>query len=120
MSLNVNFVPLSFITSDVEILKQIKNSVLISHLLEQCGETTLNCYLDSTQYGFTASASNSGTHKFLRITDINSGQVDWENVPYCNCENDAKYLLKENDILIARTGGTTGKSFCVTHPKIGP
>jgi len=114
MNLNVNFIPLSFITDKEEILKQIKNSVLFSHLLGKYEETTLNYYLDSTQYGFTTSASQSGTHKLLRITDINSGQVNWSNVPYCNCENDDKYLLKDNDILIARTGGTTGKSFCVS------
>ena len=39
----------------------------------------------------------------------------WDNVPYCQIEeNDIDtYLLKVNDILFARTGGTVGKSFLV-------
>lgn len=39
----------------------------------------------------------------------------WETVPYCNiAESDiSTYLLKTNDILFARTGGTVGKSFLV-------
>lgn len=39
----------------------------------------------------------------------------WETVPYCDIkegEIDA-YLLKPNDILFARTGGTVGKSYLV-------
>ncbi|MDQ8010216.1 restriction endonuclease subunit S [Phocaeicola sp. GP0067] len=51
----------------------------------------------------------------VRISDIHDNVVQWENVPFCNieaCDIDA-YLLKENDILFARTGGTVGKSFLV-------
>jgi type I restriction enzyme S subunit len=35
-------------------------------------------------YGYTASAAikNVGP-KFLRITDITSGRINWETVPYC-------------------------------------
>lgn len=113
MSLEIKFVPLSFITEDEEILNQIKNTVLFSHLLQLHEETTLSHYLESTQYGYTASASETGTHQLVRITDINSGKVNWDTVPYCNCDSEDKYLLKSNDILVARTGGTTGKSFIV-------
>jgi len=116
MSLDIKFIPLTFLNSKEEILKQIKNSVLFSFLLSHYEETTLDYYLDSTQYGYTASALEKGDHKLVRITDINNGCVDWEQVPFCNCDSEEKYLLKENDILVARTGGTTGKSFLVSNP----
>ena len=70
-------------------------------------------------YGYTAKASsNSSGPKFLRITDIQDGLVNWDNVPYCPIEeNDyAKHKLLEGDIVFARTGATTGKSFLVTDP----
>ncbi|HUX54046.1 MAG TPA: restriction endonuclease subunit S [Williamwhitmania sp.] len=113
MSISIKYVPLSFINTDDEVLKQIKNSVLFSYLLSKHEETTLEHYLESTQYGYTASAQKSGSHRLVRITDIRNGGVDWENVPYCDCDREDNYLLKQNDILIARTGGTTGKSFIV-------
>lgn len=42
--------------------------------------------------------------------------MNWEQVPFCDCSDDEKYLLKDHDILVARTGGTTGKSFIVENP----
>lgn len=68
------------------------------------------------QYGYTASADASITDiRMLRITDIQDNRVDWLSVPGCQIESEeaAKYLLSPNDILIARTGGTIGKSFIV-------
>ena len=68
------------------------------------------------QYGYTASADPSATEiRMLRITDIQNNRVDWPSVPGCQIESDEaeKYLLSPNDILIARTGGTIGKSFIV-------
>lgn len=69
---------------------------------------------DKPQYGYTASAMTEevGPH-LLRITDIQDGLVNWETVPYCDCPKPGKYLLQENDILFARTGATTGKSFLI-------
>jgi type I restriction enzyme, S subunit len=67
-------------------------------------------------YGYTASAIHGGTGvRLLRITDIQDGQVSWDNVPGCQISDKdvSKYELHENDILIARTGGTIGKSFLV-------
>ena len=53
----------------------------------------------------------------VRISDIQNGNVQWESVPYCNIPESeiANYLLSENDILFARTGGTVGKSFIVSE-----
>lgn len=47
----------------------------------------------------------------LRITDIQNNRVEWASVPRCECDEPAKYLLRVGDIVIARTGATTGKSF---------
>jgi type I restriction enzyme, S subunit len=114
--ISLKFIPLTFITSNDEIIRQIKNTVVFSHLFETCQETTFNNYIETTQYGFTASALENGSHKMLRITDIHHSKVNWESVPFCDCPDDEKYLLKDNDILVARTGGTTGKSFFVENP----
>jgi type I restriction enzyme S subunit len=71
-------------------------------------------FCEKPQYGYTESATRQPIGpRFLRITDIQNGQVNWESVPFCNCPDPEKYLLKENDILFARTGGTTGKSYLV-------
>jgi len=70
-------------------------------------------------YGYTESASveNVGP-KFLRITDIQKNRVDWQSVPYCPIAPDdySKYKLADGDIVFARTGATTGKSYLVTDP----
>ena len=67
-------------------------------------------------YGYTASASKSRKEvRLLRITDIQNDHVDWNSVP--GCEIDAvgfqKFALECGDLLIARTGGTIGKTFLV-------
>ena len=56
--------------------------------------------------------------KFLRITDIQDDGVNWDSVPFCKI-NDTdleKYKLIGGDIVFARTGATTGKSYFVTCP----
>ncbi len=62
-------------------------------------------------YGYTASAASENVGpKFLRITDITSGRINWETVPYCkiSVRDLKKYQLGVGDIVIARTGATTG------------
>ena len=70
---------------------------------------------ESIQYGFNAPAKEKGRIRMVRISDIQDGNVLWDTVPFCDiAENDIEtYLLGENDILFARTGGTVGKSFLV-------
>ena len=68
------------------------------------------------QYGYTASADHNSTDvRMLRITDIQNNRVNWPSVPGCQitAAEAEKYLLIPNDILIARTGGTIGKSFII-------
>ena len=74
------------------------------------------------QYGHTASAdpSKQDGPRFLRITDIQDGRVRWSAVPGCAVsEAEAqKYRLREGDIVFARTGATTGKSYLIEdHPE---
>ncbi|MBP9039196.1 MAG: restriction endonuclease subunit S, partial [Paludibacteraceae bacterium] len=62
-------------------------------------------------YGYTESASSEMVGpKFLRITDIQHDFINWNNVPYCPIteSNHNKYKLEVGDIVIARTGASTG------------
>lgn len=68
------------------------------------------------QYGYTDSASKSGNVRFLRITDITEDGVNWNTVPFCKCPEPEKYLLHDGDIVFARIGATTGKSFLLKDP----
>jgi type I restriction enzyme S subunit len=75
--------------------------------------------VSAINYGYTESASSEPVGpRFLRITDIQDDQVDWDNVPYCKIEKAdlPKYRLASGDIVFARTGATTGKSFLVNEP----
>jgi len=70
-------------------------------------------------YGYTASADfEISEPRFLRITDIQLGNVDWKRVPGCriSSEDEKRKTLLHGDIVFARTGGTTGKSFLISHP----
>ncbi|MCL4268635.1 MAG: restriction endonuclease subunit S [Anaerolineales bacterium] len=81
--------------------------------------TTVEELSKNIQYGYTESAKDESVGpKFLRITDIQNGKVDWATVPYCECSDEEvnKYLLESGDIVFARTGATTGKSFLITNP----
>jgi type I restriction enzyme, S subunit len=69
---------------------------------------------ESIQYGYTESSSKEIVGpKFLRITDIQENKVVWNEVPYCKIDKETqkKYLLKDGDLVFARTGATVGKSF---------
>jgi len=77
-------------------------------------EARVGDFCEVPQYGYTESATTEPIGpRFLRITDIQNGRVNWDTVPYCSCPNPHSYLLKESDILFARTGATTGKSFLI-------
>lgn len=76
---------------------------------------------ESVSYGYTASASRDEVGpKFLRITDIVPDTIDWLDVPFCEIPEDkaARYSLRLGDIVVARTGATTGyaKRLNKLHP----
>jgi type I restriction enzyme, S subunit len=72
---------------------------------------SLSNLADDVSYGFTASADQQiEGPKFVRITDIVDGPIDWEHVPRCaiSAEEQVRFLLSPGDIVVARTGATTG------------
>ncbi len=86
----------------------------VFQLKENWAVAKIGDFCDNPQYGYTESAKSEPVGpKFLRITDIQDGKVNWNSVPYCECPEPGKYLLKPNDIVFARTGATTGKSFLI-------
>ena len=68
-------------------------------------------------YGYTASAQEVGDVRLLRITDIHENNVNWDSVPYCVISEDklSNYILRNRDIVMARTGGTIGKSYIINN-----
>ncbi|WP_284149215.1 restriction endonuclease subunit S [Leptospira interrogans] len=63
-------------------------------------------------YGYAAKAQDSGSARFIRITDIDtSGKLIATNAKFVDISEDNKrYILKKNDLLMARTGATYGKT----------
>ncbi len=66
-------------------------------------------------YGYTDKAKDTGTARFIRITDIgDNGYLNADGAKYIDyCNECKKYLLHTGDILVARTGATFGKTLYV-------
>ena len=64
------------------------------------------------QYGYTATAQDSGDTRYIRITDIGKdGYIDNGNKAWLNYDNKMEdYKLYPKDILVARTGASYGKT----------
>lgn len=80
--------------------------------------TSLADVSEAVDYGFTASAdAEADGPRFLRITDIVGEAVDWSSVPRCAISegNVARYGLTHGDIVIARTGASSGTSHWFRH-----
>ena len=116
-----------------ELVPQLGNEPQVKQLSETLEDVTfaipekwkwakLSEVATKIQYGYTASASDLGSARLLRITDIQDGQVEWNSTPYCppTASEIKKFELKTGDILIARTGGTIGKSFLVQNTPSEP
>ncbi|WP_333493218.1 restriction endonuclease subunit S, partial [Lactococcus lactis] len=79
-------------------------------------ERKLGDLATSFEYGLNASAKSfDGTHKYIRITDIddssrkfNSQSLTSPDIDLSSADN---YKLKNGDILFARTGASVGKSY---------
>ncbi len=69
------------------------------------------------QYGHTAKAESNGNAKFLRITDIQDGKIEWQGVPTVSLEEKeiSKYALNDDDLVFARSGATAGKSILIKN-----
>ncbi len=94
-----------------------ETDVGLSALPEGWVWTTLDEISQPPQYGWTTSAKNRGKLRLLRTTDITSGYINWETVPFCQTEPDdvEKYLLKDGDIVISRSG-SVGYSHLIKEP----
>ena len=68
--------------------------------------------------GWTTAAANEGEIRLVRTSDIPSGEVNWDSVPYCEVDPGAeRLLLRHGDLLVARTGvGSVGNVAMVTDP----
>ena len=65
-------------------------------------------------YGIGAPAVDYDPKKYtyLRITDINDdGSINTNGLKSVDAEDAYKYILQENDIVFARTGASTGKTY---------
>lgn len=65
-------------------------------------------------YGIPAPAIpfNPSKYTYLRITDINDdGSLNKENLMSVDAKNIDNYILRKNDIVFARTGNSTGRSY---------
>jgi type I restriction enzyme S subunit len=72
---------------------------------------TLKDLCSEIEYGYTAKASIDAVGpRFLRITDVVQSHLDWSRVPRCeiSSKDQAKFLLRDGDIVVARTGATVG------------
>lgn len=72
------------------------------------------CIDGKGSYGIGASAVeySENLYTYLRITDINDdGTLNKEGLKSVDDDDAEKYLLKPNDIVFARTGNSTGRSY---------
>lgn len=84
-------------------------------------EKTLGELCAPLTYGMNAAATKfDGDNRYIRITDIDdeTHALLPNDIVSPSGELDDKYLVKKGDILLARTGASTGKSF-LYHPKDG-
>lgn len=88
-------------------------------LPENWSWSTIGDICKHPQYGWTTKALSSGSVKLLRTTDITSGKINWERVPFCyEAPSDLeKYLLRDGDIVVSRAG-SVGVSHLVTNPEL--
>ena len=80
---------------------------------------TIFSHCEQVNYGYTQSSSTEPVGpKFLRITDIVKDVISWSDVPFCEIDpkHFEKYQLHDGDIVIARTGASTGDNKLITIP----
>ncbi|MEO8254111.1 MAG: restriction endonuclease subunit S [Flavobacterium sp.] len=97
----------------VDFEKNISLSVKKKVKIESKWELVRIGQIATTQYGFTDKATDKGEIRYLRITDLNeNGSINLNNEAKFinpNTETKEQFLLKNNDIVIARSG-SVGKS----------
>ena len=107
----------------VKSLKAVKQKIgiyrkaVLKKAFENFDKKKIKEISENIQYGLTSQSSKDAKGlKYLRITDIQNRNVNWEKVPYSKEINDLdKYILNEGDVVFARTGATVGKSFLIRN-----
>ena len=77
-------------------------------------EKTLGEVTNNISYGLNAAAKKyDGRNKYIRITDIDetTGKYNKIDIVSPDCDLSDEYKLKINDLLFARTGASTGKTY---------
>jgi type I restriction enzyme S subunit len=104
-------------------LEQLAETLFRQWFVEEADESWVNTEIRNLtkkiQYGYTqSSTADKVGPKFLRITDIQGGKVTWDQVPYCEINNKdiEQYKLEASDIVIARTGASTGENVYLYEP----
>jgi type I restriction enzyme S subunit len=97
----------------ITLLNEQKQAVINARL---CGRKVLlkRLLLQPLKYGANESGIEYGSEfpRYVRITDITSnGTLKSENTKSLDVKTAEPYLLKDGDILLARSGATVGKSF---------
>ena len=78
------------------------------------GEIELLKIASEISYGMNAASKEyDGKNKYIRITDIDeqTNKYIHKNIVSPDGDLEEKFLVKENDILFARTGASTGKTY---------
>ena len=78
------------------------------------GKTTFGNIATGFDYGMNAAAkSYDGENKYIRITDIDESSSTYDDKDIVSPDGTLSdnYLVKERDILLARTGASTGKTY---------
>tara|TARA_B100001057_G_C22836405_1_gene945354 strand:+ start:167 stop:2554 length:2388 start_codon:yes stop_codon:yes gene_type:complete len=117
-------IPVPDMTSQVELVNELDN---YQKVIDGCNDVISNYkpILDVKSkwkisklkeiakftYGVGKSAQEKGKYRYIRITDIDKhGLLKETDKKYIDINNEEKkYILKSEDILIARTGATFGK-----------
>ena len=80
-----------------------------------------NLLTENPQYGANEIGIERNTEaepRYIRITDINDfGELEKNELGKTATVIEEKYFLKENDLLLARSGNTVGKSYL--HKNVG-
>ncbi|CAG8725795.1 24923_t:CDS:2, partial [Racocetra persica] len=96
-------VPIISLTEQEKVVQDLEK---IKESIRNTQKTIDNLAIATFEYGYTISASKQGEFRLIRITDIDEyGNISDRDKKYVDLTNESdkkKYLLKENDILMAR------------------
>jgi len=102
-----------------------KNALFHDYSIKKSNDTDLvlsDCLMRTPEYGANTAAIElaENTYRYIRVTDINSdGSLNPSVAAGATKNKNAKYLLDDEDVLIARTGATVGKPFLYSSKNHG-